>query len=274
MSEKISVVINEIKTEVEKGTIILDAAKEIGIEIPTLCYLVGVSDVGMCRLCMVEIEGYNSLLPACRTKCLEGMVITTESERLTEYRRDILNLLLANHKLQCMNCPANGTCRLQQLSNQYKADKNVYQGSRVLTGDPAKRIADDNPYIAFDSDKCIQCQRCVNVCQNISCNGVLAGERCGNKTMVLPAFGKDYKTNGCESCGNCTSVCPTGALYLKRKKEYRSWEATRVQTTCPHCATGCQFNLILRGDKIVDVETVDGPGQSQKTLCQGTFRKL
>ena len=89
MSEKISVVINDIKTEVEKGTIILDAAKEIGIEIPTLCYLVGVSDVGMCRLCMVEIEGYNSLLPACRTKCLEGMVITTESERLTEYRRDI-----------------------------------------------------------------------------------------------------------------------------------------------------------------------------------------
>ena len=269
MSEKISVVINDIKTEVEKGTIILDAAKEIGIEIPTLCYLVGVSDVGMCRLCMVEIEGYNSLLPACRTKCLEGMVITTESERLTEYRRDILNLLLANHKLQCMNCPANGTCRLQQLSNQYKADKNVYQGSRVLTGDPAKRIADDNPYIAFDSDKCIQCQRCVNVCQNISCNGVLAGERCGNKTMVLPAFGKDYKTNGCESCGNCTSVCPTGALYLKRKKEYRSWEATRVQTTCPHCATGCQFNLILRGDKIVDIETVDGPANHRRLCVKG-----
>ena len=125
MSEKISVVINEIKTEVKKGTTILDAATEIGIEIPTLCYLVGVSDVGMCRLCMVEVEGYNALLPACRTKCLEGMVITTESDRLTEYRRDILNLLLANHKLQCMNCPANGTCRLQQLSNQYKADKNV-----------------------------------------------------------------------------------------------------------------------------------------------------
>ena len=108
MNDKINVVINETNIEVEKGTTILDAALQNGIEIPTLCYLVGVSDVGMCRLCMVEVEGYDSFLPACRSKCLEGMVITTESDKLTEYRREILNLLLANHKLQCMNCPASG----------------------------------------------------------------------------------------------------------------------------------------------------------------------
>ena len=151
MSDMVKVIINDTDIEVEKGTTILDAATMNGIEIPTLCYLVGVSDVGMCRLCMVEVEGYDSMLPACRTKCLDGMVITTESETLTEYRRDILNLLLANHKLQCMSCPANGTCMLQKLSNQYSADKSVYQGSRIITGDPAKSISDDNPYIAFDS---------------------------------------------------------------------------------------------------------------------------
>ena len=98
MSEMVRVVINEIEIEVKKGTTILDAATLNGIEIPTLCYLVGVSDVGMCRLCMVEVEGYESFLPACRSKCVDGMVITTESEKLTEYRREILNLLLANHK--------------------------------------------------------------------------------------------------------------------------------------------------------------------------------
>ena len=248
MSEMVRVVINEIEIEVKKGTTILDAATLNGIEIPTLCYLVGVSDVGMCRLCMVEVEGYESFLPACRSKCVDGMVITTESEKLTEYRREILNLLLANHKLQCMNCPANGNCRLQYFSNQYSADKSVYQGSAVITGDPAKSISDDNPYISFDSEKCIQCQRCVNVCHNISCNGVLIGESIGNKTKILPAFGKDYKTNGCESCGNCTSVCPTGALFLKRKKTYRSWETSRVLTTCPHCATGSS-TLFLRATK-------------------------
>ena len=118
MSDKINVIINDIPIEVDKGTTILDAATDNGIEIPTLCYLVGVSDVGMCRLCMVEVEGYDSFLPACRSKCLEGMVITTESETLTDYRREILNLILANHNLNCMNCPANGTCKLQKFSNQ------------------------------------------------------------------------------------------------------------------------------------------------------------
>jgi len=269
MSDIVKVKINDIDIEVEKGTTILDAATANEIEIPTLCYLVGVSDVGMCRLCMVEVEGYDSFLPACRTKCIDGMVITTESETLTSYRREILNLILANHNLNCMNCPANGTCKLQRFSNLYKADKNTYQGSRVITGDPAISVSDDNPYIAFDSEKCIQCQRCVNVCHNISVNGVLAGERCGNKTTILPVFGKDYKTNGCESCGNCTSVCPTGALYLKRKKTYRSWETSRVLTTCPHCATGCQFNFVMKDGKIVDVETVDGPANHRRLCVKG-----
>ena len=269
MNDSVKLVIDKTPVEVAKGTTILDAARKNDIDIPTLCYMEGVSDIGMCRLCMVEVDGYDSLLPACRTKCGEGMVITTESERLTDYRKEILNLILADHKLNCMSCPANGSCELQRLCNTYNIDSSKYQGARPKNIGDECDVIDDNPYISYDPGKCIQCQRCINVCHNIACNGVLTSGRCGNSTLVVPPFGVDYKTSGCESCGNCASVCPTGALTLKRRKEYRSWETKRVKTTCPHCATGCQFYLIVKDDKIVDVEPANGPSNHNRLCVKG-----
>ncbi|MBQ7989432.1 MAG: formate dehydrogenase subunit alpha [Oscillospiraceae bacterium] len=250
------------------GVTILTAARENGIDIPTLCFMEGVSDIGMCRLCVVEVEGYSNFLPACRTKALEGMVITTESDELNSYRREMLELILASHYLDCMSCPANGSCELQDLCNRFDIRHSSYEG---LSKEIKKRLPplDDNPFITYDPSKCIHCQRCINVCHNIACNGTLKSGRSATFHLVDAPFGKDYKLTGCESCGNCASVCPTGALTLKKEAAYRNWEVKKVLTTCPHCATGCQFYLMVKGNRIVNVRPANGPSNHHRLCVKG-----
>lgn len=260
-----NITINDKNYQIPEGTTILEAARANGIYIPTLCYLEGVSDIGMCRLCMVEAEGYRSLLPACRTKLTDGMKISTESDALTDYRRQMLELILSNHRTDCMSCTANGACELQDLCNRFGVEHSSYQGSRTEVENKMD-VLEDNPFITYDPGKCIHCQRCINVCHNIACNGSLNSGRSGTFHLVEAPFGEDYKYTDCESCGNCASVCPTGALSLKRREQYRSWEVQKVRTTCPHCATGCQLQLVTKDNVIVGVEPVDGPS-NHKRLC-------
>ena len=140
----IEIRINGISYQAEEGKTILDIARENSIDIPTLCYMEGVSDIGSCRLCAVEVEGFRNLLPACRTKAKDGMVIITASDRLTEYRKEMLKLILTNHNQDCMSCPANGTCELQLMCNRYEVEHAEHDGNRkkiekkmpVLAGQP------------------------------------------------------------------------------------------------------------------------------------------
>ena len=261
----INVTINGTEYSAEKGKTILDIARANDIYIPTLCYLEGVSDIGSCRLCVVEVEGYNSLLPACRTKAKDGMVITTDSDTLYKYRREMLKLILVDHKQDCMNCPANGTCELADMCNRFDVESADHKAPDKDIAKKQKKL-DSNPYITYDPAKCIHCMRCISVCNNIACNGALRNSRSGTFHIVDAPFGADYKDRGCESCGNCASVCPTGALTLKREKEYRDWEVKKVLTTCPHCATGCQFYLVVKDNRIVNVESANGPS-NHKRLC-------
>ena len=263
-----TITINGKTINTSENVTILDAAKANGINIPRLCYMEGVSDLGMCRICVVEVEGYKNFLPACRTKALDGMVITTESETLDAYRREMLELILSNHHLDCMSCPANGTCELQNLCNRYGVKNTAYTGSRKEI-EKEIPVAADNPFITYDPGKCIHCQRCINVCHTIACNGTLRVGRRGTFHMVDAPFGKGYKVSGCESCGNCASVCPTGALTLKKEESYRNWEVTKTLTTCPHCATGCQFYLVVKDNKIVNVEPANGPSNHHRLCVKG-----
>ena len=265
MPELLHITINDQKIAAAPGTTILDAARTHGIDIPTLCYMESVSDIGMCRLCVVEAEGFSNLLPACRTRIQDGMVITTESERLTRYRRKMLDLILADHNRDCMSCPANGKCELQALCNRFGVKESTCAGKREERFGKSPAV-DSNPYLRYDPGKCIHCQRCIHVCHEIACNGALQSGRSGTLHIVEAPFGADYRSTGCESCGNCASVCPTGALTLKREAQYRSWEVQRVLTTCPHCATGCQMYLVVRDGRIVNVEAADGPS-NHKRLC-------
>ena len=264
----ITVTINGRKIEAEEGSTILEIARKNDIYIPTLCFLEGVSDAGSCRLCVVEVEGYYGDLPACRARARDGMVITTHTEALEEYRRNMLKLLLSNHNLDCMSCPANGTCELQDMCNRYGIKHADHIGTRH-TIEGKLPVVDANPYMSYDPSKCIHCMRCIGVCHNIAVNGALKNSRTGTFHIVDAPFGKDYKQTGCESCGNCASVCPTGALTLKREVTYRDWEVKKVLTTCPHCATGCQFNLIVKNNRIVNVEPANGASNHNRLCVKG-----
>ena len=264
----IKIKINGKDYEASKGSTILDVARANNIDIPTLCYREGVSDIGSCRLCVVEAEGFDKLLPACRTRVKEGLVITTESERLTEYRREMLKLILTNHDQDCMSCPANGSCELQNMCNRFGVERAEHIGTRSHADDKLP-ILEDNPYISYNPRKCIHCLRCISVCNNIAGNGAMKNSRSGTCHIVDAPFGKDYRERGCETCGNCASVCPTGALTLKRERDYRNWEVKRVLTTCPHCATGCQYYLIVKDNKIVNVEAAYGPSNRNRLCVKG-----
>ncbi|MBR6897720.1 MAG: formate dehydrogenase subunit alpha [Lachnospiraceae bacterium] len=263
-----SITINGQIYDIHEGDTILKTARDNKIDIPTLCFMEGVSDIGMCRLCVVEAEGFDNFLPACRTKALDGMVIRTESDELTAYRKEMLELILSNHHLACMSCPANGTCELQNLCNRYGVKQTDYEGSRTEI-EKKMPVLDANPFMTYDPSKCIHCQRCINVCHNIAGNGTLKSARSGVFHIVDAPFGEGYKESGCESCGNCASVCPTGALTLKREEKYRNWEVKKVLTTCPHCATGCQFFLVVKDNKIVNVEPANGPSNHNRLCVKG-----
>lgn len=260
----ISVIMNGKPLQVSEGTTILEAARDNGIEIPTLCYLKEVSSIGSCRMCMVETQD-GQLLPACRTAVSEGMVLQTATERLERYRRSMLQLILANHRMECVDCPANGQCTLQQLCGRYRVGVSPYSPSRLLIEKKFKAL-EDHPYLRYDPAKCIHCQRCIQACQHLSGNGTLKNGRLGVYHQVEAPFGADWKTTGCESCGNCAAVCPTGALSLKRSGEVKPWEVKKVLTTCPHCATGCQLQLVVKGNRILSVEAADGPA-NRGLLC-------
>ncbi|SFG63554.1 formate dehydrogenase subunit alpha [Oribacterium sp. WCC10] len=261
----INIKINGADYQLEKVCTILEAATDLGFYIPTLCYLKDVSNIGSCRLCMVSVEGYDSLLPACRTKVWDGMSIVTESDLLTEYRRNMLKLILSNHDLDCMSCSSNGKCELQSLCNRYDVRGSEHVGNRAEIENRLP-VMEGNPYISYEPGKCIHCQRCINMCHRVACNGTIKSGRLGTFHIVEAPFGENYKETGCESCGNCAAVCPTGALSLKRERTYREWEVKKVLTTCPHCATGCQFYLVVKDNRIVNVEAADGPS-NHKRLC-------
>ena len=260
----IHAIIDGIPVEVEKGTTILQAAETAGITIPTLCYIKGLMPDGSCRMCMVEIEnrGWSKLDTACSAHISEGDVIQTKSEKVIESRRGILDLLLSNHKTDCFSCPSNGVCKLQDYCYEYGVEKTSYEGE--MTEFP---IDDSNPFFTYNPNLCILCHRCVNTCHKIVGRGAIDTAERGFNSVISTPFGVDLRNSSCESCGNCVAACPTGALTMKRRKEYRPWQVEKkVLTTCPHCATGCQYYLVVKDGKIVDTEAADGPS-NRGLLC-------
>lgn len=266
----VNITINGTKCSVEKGTTIVEAAKKIGIEIPTLCYDDRLGPYGICKICVVEVEGMKNLVPSCVFKVKEGMVIETHSERVIEERRKILNKMISNHPLDCLTCEKAGDCRLQDYCYEY----GVKEGTLEKEDEKVYPIDDSNPFFYYDPNKCIRCAKCVRTCSKLQHSNAieLKNPKKGIVTKVLNTSEDGEVSSSCVSCGNCVAVCPTGALMVKKKEKYRSWEVKKVKTTCPYCAVGCQLNLLVKDNKVVGAEPFFSSEPNKGMLCvKGRF---
>ena len=247
----------------EPGTTILEVARAAGIDIPTLCQDDRLEPFAACRLCLVEVEGARGLVVACATTASDGMVVRTETEDIVEQRRVLLDLLLSDHRPDCMVCERSGACRLQELAYRYGLEGTSYGGE--MRPYPAR---DDTPFIAYDPGKCILCGRCVGICEQVQqCNVLDIAER-GFDSYVSTSFGRSMLETECEMCGNCVSACPTGALQDKLSRHQgRTWDVTTVDTICPYCGCGCAVQLQVNKGTVVGVTAKPGEGLNEGNLC-------
>lgn len=206
--------------EAREGQTVLEAAREAGIHIPTLCYLAERSAIGSCRVCVVDVEGQDAPVPACTTRVVDGMQVQTATERVLKYRRMAVDLLISNHGLDstdyCFSCVKNGACELQAVAREVGVSHPTFPVAQTR-----KPVLDSNPFLRFDPNLCIACQRCVGACNNAAGNHVLQTGKRG------------------------------------------------VRTTCPHCGVGCQLDLVVKGDQIVDVQAADGPSNDGLLCVKG-----
>ena len=222
--ENITVTIDNIEVQVPKGSTVLEAAEVAGVYIPTLCHLKGFKPIGACRVCVVDVKGTRSLQAACSYPVNDLMVVKTNSKRVMEARRTIVELLLSAHNMECTFCQRSTNCELQSLAKWMSIDENRFAGAL-----PEAFLDTSSPSVERDSSKCILCRRCVTVCKDIQGVGQLFPVDRGFNTVIAPAGKKGLGEVACVSCGQCITVCPVGAL---REKSHikQVWDALQDET--------------------------------------------
>lgn len=245
------------------GMTVLEVAQANGIDIPHLCYHPELSVSGGCRLCLVEVEGRPDPVPACGLACADGMVVRTQSERLTALRREIIELFVSDHPLDCVICDKAGACLLQRYAYEYGVLGEGYEPdvSRSL-------YQDDNPFFVRDHKYCILCGRCVRVCEEIIGADAIEIVGRGFDSHVATPFDGPMIDSTCVFCGSCVQVCPTAALMpVSRLGQGREWDLDRVKSICGYCGVGCEVEYARRDGAIVYAQSTPGAPVNGEFLC-------
>ncbi len=268
-TELVSVTIDGTDMQVPVGTSVMRAAAEAGINIPKLCASDNLEAFGSCRLCLVQIDGRRGYPASCTTPVEAGMVIHTETPKLHEIRRGVMELYISDHPLDCLTCPANGDCELQDMAGVVGL-RNVrygYEGANHLNDE----MDLSNPYFAYDPSKCIVCSRCVRACDEVQGTFALTIDGRGFGSRVAAGQNEDFMGSDCVSCGACVQACPTSTLIEKSVIEMGQAEHS-VITTCAYCGVGCAFKAEMKGQEVVRmVPWKDGQANRGHSCVKGRF---
>src|SRR6202521_553174 len=255
---------------VPEGTSVIRAAAEAGIHVPKLCATDSLEPFGSCRLCLVEVEGQRGYPASCTTPVRVGMRVRTESPALARLRRGVRELYISDHPLDCLTCPANGNCELQDMAGAVGLREVRYRN-----GDGANHLHAEkdhsNPYFTFDPSKCIVCSRCVRACEEVQGTFALTISGRGFDSRVSPGMSESFLGSECVSCGACVQPCPTATLTEKSVIEIGQPEHS-VVTTCAYCGVGCTFKAEMRGEEVVRmVPYKDGKANRGHSCVKGRF---
>ncbi|GAA2825760.1 formate dehydrogenase alpha subunit [Aminobacter aminovorans] len=280
-SEKqVTLTVDGFEVTVPEGTSIMRASMEAGIAIPKLCATDMVDAFGSCRLCLVEIEGRNGTPSSCTTPVMPGMVVHTQTGRLKDIRKGVMELYISDHPLDCLTCAANGDCELQDMAGAvglrdvrygYEGDNHVRAKNDGLENFKWMAKDESNPYFTYDPSKCIVCSRCVRACEEVQGTFALTIEGRGFGSRVSPGAHELFLDSECVSCGACVQACPTATLTEKSVIEIGQPEHS-VVTTCAYCGVGCSFKAEMRGDELVRmVPWKDGKANRGHSCVKGRF---
>src|ERR1700685_4604537 len=268
-AKQVTLTIDGREISVPAGTSVLRDAPEAGLQIPRLCATDQLEAFGSCRLCLVQIEGMKGLPASCTTPVAQGMKVTTQNPQIADVRRGVMELYISDHPLDCLTCPANGHCELQDMAGVVglREVRYGYEGANHLTVEKDT----SNPYFTFDASKCIVCSRCVRACDEQQGTLALHIQNRGFDSTVSASQNVPFMDSECVSCGACVQACPTATLSEKSLIEMGQAEHS-ITTTCAYCGVGCSFRAEMQGEEVVRmVPNLDGHANHGHSCVKGRF---